>query len=165
VDQYYVVAIIAVLIAIVAIVFVLRGRGKPPVEGAPPKAVAPEMTAPKAATAPPPQAEHHDRIIDAAATATTDVAGQLLGIDINPGPPDDLTRLKGLGPKAKAVLNGMGVTHFAQLAALTPGQVAKVDAAMGNFAGRITRDQWIEQARLLASGDIPGFEAKFGKLG
>ncbi|WP_380873684.1 hypothetical protein ACFB49_43140 [Sphingomonas sp. DBB INV C78] len=149
-DQYYLVAIIAVLIAIVAVVLVLRGRARSSVEPAPPPAAV---------------SPHHDNIADAAAIATADIAGQFLGVDATPGPPDDLTRLKGLGPKASAVLNGMGVATYAQLAALTPAQVAKVDAAMGNFAGRITRDQWIEQARLLAMGDIPGFEAKFGKLG
>ncbi|SNS52405.1 Predicted 5' DNA nuclease, flap endonuclease-1-like, helix-3-turn-helix (H3TH) domain [Sphingomonas laterariae] len=182
-DQYYLVAIVAVLIAIAAIVMVLRGRAKPPeqmpappAEAAAPKVAAPAPTPPPIAPTAPaapvapaaaaaPAAEPHDRITDAAAVATIDVAGQFLGIDINPGPPDDLTRLKGLGPKAQGVLNGMGVTHFAQLAALSPAQVAKVDAAMGTFAGRINRDQWVEQAKFLASGDIPGFEAKFGKLG
>lgn len=180
-DQYYLVAIVAVLIAIAAIVMVLRGRAKPPeqvpappAEAAAPKVAAPAPTPPPVAPTAPaapvapaaaPAAEPHDRITDAAAVATIDVAGQFLGIDINPGPPDDLTRLKGLGPKAQGVLNGMGVTHFAQLAALSPAQVAKVDAAMGTFAGRINRDQWVEQAKFLASGDIPGFEAKFGKLG
>lgn len=153
-DQYYLVAIVAVLIAIVAVILVLRGRAKPPADVATPP-VTPPAT----------RELHHDNIADAAASATTDIAGQFLGMDVTPGPPDDLTRLKGLGPKAAGVLNGIGVTHYAQLAALTPAQVAKVDAAMGTFAGRITRDQWIEQARLLASGDIPGFEAKFGKLG
>ena len=43
--------------------------------------------------------------------------------------------------------------------------IARVDAQMGNFKGRIVRDRWVEQARLLADGDIAGFEATFGKLG
>ena len=38
----------------------------------------------------------------------------------------------------------------------------RVDALMGRFAGRIRRDQWVEQARLLAAGDSAGFAAQFG---
>lgn len=155
-NNYYLVAIAAIVIAILAVVLVLRGRGQAQPPAPPAQASTP---------APAPREEHHDHITDAAAIATADIAGQFLGIDTTPGGPDDLTRLKGLGPKASGVLNGMGITQFAQLAALTPSQVAKVDAAMGTFAGRIQRDQWVEQARLLATGDIPGFEAKFGKLG
>jgi predicted flap endonuclease-1-like 5' DNA nuclease len=81
------------------------------------------------------------------------------------GPADPLTRLKGLGPKAEAALNGLGVTRYEQIAAWSDGDIARVDAQMGNFKGRIVRDRWVEQARLLAAGDIAGFEATFGKLG
>lgn len=76
-----------------------------------------------------------------------------------------LTLLKGLGPKAAARLGELGVTSVDQLAALSPERVAGIDAEMGSFAGRITRDRWVEQAKLLAAGDIAGFEAAFGKLG
>ena len=76
-----------------------------------------------------------------------------------------LTLLKGLGPKAAARLAELGIASVDQLAALSPGQIADIDAQMGSFAGRISRDRWIEQARLLATGDIAGFEAAFGKLG
>ena len=81
------------------------------------------------------------------------------------GPADPLTRLKGLGPKAEAALNTLGVTRYEQIAAWSDGDIARVDAQMGNFKGRIVRDRWVEQARLLVAGDIAGFEATFGKLG
>jgi len=81
------------------------------------------------------------------------------------GSSQPLTILKGLGPKAAARLAELGIASVDQLAALSAGQVADIDAQMGNFAGRISRDRWIEQARLLATGDIAGFEAAFGKLG
>ncbi|MDB5737458.1 MAG: hypothetical protein JWO65_1126 [Sphingomonas bacterium] len=81
------------------------------------------------------------------------------------GPADPLTRMKGLGPKAEAVLNGLGVTHYAQIAAWREDDVARIDAQMGAFKGRIVRDRWVEQAGYLAAGDIAGFEAVFGKLG
>lgn len=81
------------------------------------------------------------------------------------GPPDELTRMKGVGPKVAALLNGMGVTRYDQIAAWSDADVALVDTQLGAFKGRIGRDQWVEQARLLAADDRAGFEAKFGKLG
>jgi predicted flap endonuclease-1-like 5' DNA nuclease len=81
------------------------------------------------------------------------------------GPADELTRMKGVGPKVAALLNGLGVTRFDQIAAWNDADVARVDSQLGAFKGRIARDQWVEQARLLAAGDTAGYEAKFGKLG
>lgn len=78
---------------------------------------------------------------------------------------DDLTRIKGLGPKLAALLGEFGVTTFAQIAAWTPEEVERIDAKLGRFSGRITRDQWIDQAKLLAAGDETGFTAKFGNNG
>jgi predicted flap endonuclease-1-like 5' DNA nuclease len=81
------------------------------------------------------------------------------------GPADELTRMKGVGPKVASMLSAMGITRYDQIAAWSDHDVARVDAQLGTFKGRITRDQWVEQARLLAAGDRAGFEAKFGKLG
>lgn len=76
-----------------------------------------------------------------------------------------LTMLKGLGPKAAAQLQALGIDRIDQLAALSPTEAAALDARMGSFTGRLSRDRWIEQARLVSAGDIAGFEAAFGKLG
>ena len=82
-----------------------------------------------------------------------------------PGAGDDLTRIKGLGPKIAALLGGFGITTFAQIAAWTPEEVERIDAKLGRFSGRITRDQWVEQARLLAAGDESTFAEQFGRNG
>ena len=59
----------------------------------------------------------------------------------------------------------MGIVRFEQLAALDANAQAALDAQLGSFTGRMTRDRWIEQADLLARNDVAGFEAQFGKLG
>ena len=78
------------------------------------------------------------------------------------GGTDDLRKIKGVGPKLVALLNEQGITSFAQIAAWSDADVARVDATLGRFSGRIERDQWVEQAKLLASGEETAFSAKFG---
>lgn len=75
---------------------------------------------------------------------------------------DDLTRIKGLGPKLATTLADLGVTRFEQVAAWTDADIDRIDAQLGRFAGRIRRDAWVEQAALLASGDSAAFEQRFG---
>lgn len=77
---------------------------------------------------------------------------------------DDLTRLKGVGPKLSGLLRSLGVSTFAQVASWTDEDIDRIDAQLGNFSGRIRRDNWPEQARFLANDDTQGFEDKFGKL-
>ena len=91
--------------------------------------------------------------------------------DVPPAPPaaadeaaDDLRRIKGVGPKLVTLLQGLGVTRYAQIAAWSDADIDRIDAQLGAFAGRPRRDSWVEQAKLLAADDTAGFEAKFGKL-
>lgn len=78
---------------------------------------------------------------------------------------DNLQLLKGVGPKLGALLNGLGITRFQQIADWTDADVARIDAQLGAFQGRIARDNLIDQASYLARGDKAGFEAKYGALG
>lgn len=77
---------------------------------------------------------------------------------------DDLARIKGLGPKLQTLLPTLGITSFAQIAALSEADLAELDPKLGPFAGRPARDNWVEQAKYLAVGDVAGFEAQFGKV-
>jgi predicted flap endonuclease-1-like 5' DNA nuclease len=70
-----------------------------------------------------------------------------------------------VGPTVNTLLKGLGVTSVAQVASWTAADVSDIDAKLGAFAGRITRDNWIDQAKLLAAGNIAGFEKKYGALG
>ena len=62
--------------------------------------------------------------------------------------PDDLKLIKGIGRVLEGKLHEFGIYHLEQLAAMTPEEVAKVDAAM-DFPGRIERDRWIDQAKAI----------------
>ncbi len=67
------------------------------------------------------------------------------------GDADDLKNISGVGPVLEKKLNGLGITTFAQVAAFTVEDIAKVDDAL-SFKGRIDRDNWLEQAAKLAKG-------------
>lgn len=146
-SQAILIAVVAIIVIVGLLVLLMRSGGKPP--------------------APVTKDEQND-VVSAAAAAMEDVAGPLLGVDAHPdlaGPPDDLTRIKGLGPKAAAQLKLLGITRFAQLGALDTAQAQAVDERMGVFRGRLERDRWVEQARYLSRGDTATFEREFGKLG
>ncbi len=75
------------------------------------------------------------------------------------GVADDLKMIKGVGPKMEQLVNSLGFWHFDQLAAWTADEVAWVDANLKGFKGRVSRDQWVEQAGVLAAGG----ETEFSK--
>lgn len=105
-----------------------------------------------------------------AAAAPLDATPASIAVDSAAAAPADdgatpVTVLKGLGPKIAARLAELGVTRVDQLAWLDDAEAAGLDAQMGAFQGRMERDRWRDQARLLAQGDRSGYEAQFGKLG
>ncbi len=122
---------------------------RPPV-AAEPVAVAPIVSEPLVASEPTVASEPPVTVVSPAPAAAP--AGS------------DLTLLKGLGPKVAAMLVDQGIGDIAALARLSGAEADAVAAQLGTFAPRMTRDRWVEQARLLAAGDRAGFEARFGKL-
>ena len=74
------------------------------------------------------------------------------------GGQDDLKLIGGVGPKLEETLNELGVYHFDQVAKFTPADIAWVDQRL-RFKGRIERDDWMAQARILAAGG----ETEFSK--
>ena len=68
------------------------------------------------------------------------------------GAPDDLRMIAGVGPKIESTLNSLGIYHFDQIAAWTPAQISWIDQYL-SFRGRVTREDWIDQARALARGE------------
>lgn len=76
------------------------------------------------------------------------------------GKADDLKQIKGVGPKMEKLCNSLGFYHFDQIASWSRDEVAWVDANLEGFKGRVTRDTWVEQARVLASGGETEFSKK-----
>ena len=61
-----------------------------------------------------------------------------------------------MGERNEELLNSLGIFHFGQIAAWTPGEVRWVGAYLA-FPERIERDDWVGQATILASGGDTGF--------
>ena len=81
------------------------------------------------------------------------------------GKADNLKEIKGVGPKMEKLCNSLGFYHFDQIAAWTPDEVAWVDANLEGFKGRVTRDTWVAQAKILAAGGETEFSKKVDKGG
>ena len=83
-----------------------------------------------------------------AAAAMADDEGAAPPPDDASGEPDDLRKIKGIGPKIAGILDGLGIRRYEQIAAWTPENVAWVNDHL-KFTGRIEREEWIPQARAL----------------
>lgn len=79
------------------------------------------------------------------------------------GRPDNLKKIKGVGPKLEALLHRMGFYHFDQIAGWTADEIAWVDVNLEGFKGRVSRDNWVEQAAKLAAGEETEFSSRVKK--
>jgi predicted flap endonuclease-1-like 5' DNA nuclease len=79
------------------------------------------------------------------------------------GGANDLKQIKGVGPKMEGMLNTMGVFHFDQVASWRKKEVEWVDDNLEGFKGRVSRDEWVKQAKLLAKGKETEFSKKVKK--
>ncbi|MFK7879163.1 hypothetical protein [Roseobacter sp.] len=75
------------------------------------------------------------------------------------GGADDLKLISGVGPKLEETLNSLGIWHFDQVAGLKQKDIAWVDERL-RFKGRIERDDWVGQAKILAEGGETEFSIK-----
>lgn len=94
--------------------------------------------APAPASEPQGQAEPDSAVPAATLEQVVASAGQ--------GEPDDLTRIRGIGPKFARELNDLGIKRYAQIVAMTPDVVSELEDRIG-FPGRVARDEWQAQAR------------------
>lgn len=72
---------------------------------------------------------------------------------------DDLKRIRGIGVLIEKRLNALGITSYEQVANWTKADIDSVSSQL-DFRGRIERENWIEQARILASGGQTEFSRR-----
>jgi predicted flap endonuclease-1-like 5' DNA nuclease len=162
-QDYWIVFVVGLVVGLIVVLLYFRPKQNIRLSDSVP--VRPHMTHADAS----PRGEGRG-VTDEAAAAASDVAGPIIGAQVHAelpgasGPPDDLNKLKGVGPKLAALLNERGIRRFDQIAKLSPGQVEALDESLGAFSGRFARDRIVEQADYLARGDLDGYQARFGNL-
>ncbi|MER8373371.1 proton-conducting membrane transporter [Mesorhizobium sp. M1406] len=141
-------------------------------KAAPAKAVAAKSAAPKPAASKPAVKSAASKPAAAASAAKSSTAPKeaparkAAPAPAKPasGKQDNLRRLIGIGPVNEKLLKAQGVTSFAQIAGWTAADVKRIEDVM-NFDGRIARERWIEQAKLLAAGNEKEFAKQFPTAG
>ena len=76
------------------------------------------------------------------------------------GKADDLKEIEGIGPALEKLCNSLGFYHFDQIAGWSDADVAWVDANMKTFRGRIVRDKWIAQSKIILSEGLEAFRVR-----
>ncbi|HHG90470.1 MAG TPA: NADH:ubiquinone oxidoreductase [Devosia sp.] len=131
---------------------------------APPAKPEPE---PIAASEPEPEPAVPEEPTEAAkvesAEPSADAGGKPFGLsEPRGGKKDDLKRIKGVGPKIEGTLNELGIYHFDQVAGWSDENVDWINGFL-SFKGRVQRENWIEQAKALASGEDTEFSKRVDK--
>ena len=78
------------------------------------------------------------------------------------GSQDDLKRIRGVGTLIERKLNAMGYTTYSDVANWSRAEVDRISHKL-DFHGRIERENWIEQARILASGGQTEFSRRIDR--
>lgn len=79
-----------------------------------------------------------------------------------PTTPDDLKLIKGVGKLIETKLAKEGITNYAQIAAWKKADITEFDEKL-SFKGRIDRDDWIKQAKVLEKGGTTEFSKRAAK--
>jgi len=72
---------------------------------------------------------------------------------------DHLQRIKGIGAVNEAKLHSFGIFHFDQIAQWTRAEIRWVGTYLA-FPGRIDREDWVGQAKILAAGGVTEFASR-----
>jgi predicted flap endonuclease-1-like 5' DNA nuclease len=73
---------------------------------------------------------------------------------------DDLKKISGVGKFIEEKLNNIGIYTYEQISNFTPEDMQTVTDLIEFFPGRIERDDWVGQARVLKSGGSTEFSKK-----
>lgn len=64
---------------------------------------------------------------------------------------DDLTRIKGIGPKIAQIMESVGITTFKQVSELDDEDADRIAQRLGSARGKMQRTEWAESARVLVT--------------
>ncbi len=127
-----------------------RSKGKPVADG----------NAPNATPAATPQAKAPADFISAAQPAVQS-GQQPVGLPAaRGGVADNLQAIEGIGPVLEKLCHGLGIFHFDQIAGWGASDIAWMDANLKGFRGRVSRDKWVAQARLITEQGMAAFLAR-----
>ncbi len=73
------------------------------------------------------------------------------------GVADDLQKIEGIGPVLEKLCHGLGIFHFDQIAAFGPAEITWMDGNLKGFRGRVSRDKWVAQAKLIGEIGLDAF--------
>ena len=76
------------------------------------------------------------------------------------GKADDLKEIEGIGPALEKLCNELGFYHFDQIANWSAADVDWVDANMKTFKGRVVRDKWIAQCKIIIAEGLDAFRVR-----
>ena len=138
-----------------------RGEGVTRAEAEPLETARPAegSVAPAPKTTPAPRPTPTPEVTPGSGTASPGSKPQML-TEARGGAADDFKKIKGVGPKLEALLHRLGVFHFDQVAGWSDGEIAWVDDNLEGFKGRVVRDNWVSQAKILADGGETDFSAR-----
>ena len=121
---------------------------------------APPATTAHAPVAKPAPATVADAMPAAFVAAPAAPSGPLRLTAAKGGKADDLKEIEGIGPAMEKLVNELGFFHFDQIASWSDADVALVDAEMKGFKGRITRDRWVAQAKIIVTEGLAAFRER-----
>lgn len=76
------------------------------------------------------------------------------------GVADDLKEIEGIGPAMEKLCHELGFFHFDQIAGWSEAEIAWVDQNLKGFRGRVTRDKWVAQARIIVTEGLEAFRIR-----